>query len=534
MDDEVLTRNQKAPVGATALGRARLSSFRSGAAELDAEALRKVVEHSPQGIAVVDSVRERCVYMNPAGRAALGRSWRGVLGSAPAFLLAPYADAQASSPFTAVLGTRLIEYSATGVRVSDRELRVVHFRDVTRSRQRERHLAAFNRTSASIAFAGPLSTVLDRLADEVRLATGMSSCTFLLMDDDGNLRQAGMGGHGYPGVPDYAERLEACRDLGAPLLSLSAFTDRRAVVAPGWRQTTLSDPRFAPLHDITTTASWNTLATVPVISRGNVIGVLNGFYDDVTERDEEDRSFLTAIADQAAVAVENARLVGAMESKAALDERHLLARDLHDSVNQALFSMTLQARALEVGVAGGLLTDDSVGRRLAEVRELTEGALAEMRALIFQLRPSALREEGLVSAVRKHAAAVAAREGLKVRIEAQCDAVLMDSAIEEQVFRVVQEALHNIVKHAGAAHVRIAFAEDPHHAAMLEVVIDDDGKGFDVAADYPGHLGLQSMAERIAQISGTFNVSSRTGATRIRARVPLGGATISTETLSHG
>lgn len=497
----------------------RRASAALSAGDVDPEVLGQVVEQSPQGLAVMDSVGGSCLYVNPAGRAVLGAGSSGT-ARAPGFLTGPGPDAHDPGPFTATLGARFVEYSATGVRVRDRELRVVHFRDVTRGRQRERHLAAFSRTSASIAFAGDLHTVLDRLTDEVRIATGMSSCTFLLMDDRGNLRQAGMAGQGYPGVPDYAERLEACRGLGAPLLSLYAFSGRRAVVAPNWRETTLSDPRFEPLHDITASASWNTLATVPVVSRGTIIGVLNGFYDD-NEPDEEDQSFLTAIADQAAVAVENARLVGALESKAALEERHLLARELHDSVSQALFSMALQARALEIGAAGGVLTQEDVRRGLTEVRELTEGALAEMRALIFQLRPSALREEGLGTAVRKHAAAVAAREGLDVAVRADCEELLLDAAVEEQVFRIVQEALHNIVKHAYATAVRICLCEDPDQSGVLAVVIEDDGKGFDVTADHPGHLGLESMAERVAQVNGSIEISSRSGATRVRATIPL-------------
>lgn len=479
------------------------------------EVLARVVEEAPGGIAVADAATQEYVYLNPSGRdLLLTQQGRTEPRSIPAFGLT------AEEMVTFALGNRELEHRTTAVSAGGRSLHVTHFRDVTRGRQRERQLAAFGRTSASIAFAGPLGTVLDRLADEVREASDMLACTFLLMDEGGRLRQAGVATQGYPGVEDYAERLEQCRVLGAPLLSLRAFRDRRPLVVHGWREQSLADPRFAPLHSIAGEATWSTLATVPVIGRGAILGVLNGFYLAGAEPSEEDLSFLTAVADLAAVAVENARLVGVMESKAALEERHLIARELHDSVNQALFSLTLQTRALEIGMSAGRFDTARTLRGLAEVRALTEGALAEMRALIFQLRPAALHEEGLVSAVRKLASAMAVREGLDLHVDGVDVEPPLDPMVEEQLFRVVQEALHNIVKHAGAGRVQVLVRVDPDREDALELVITDDGDGFDTDAEHPGHLGLTYMAERVAQVGGRFSVTSVPGNTRVRVWVP--------------
>lgn len=517
MDNDVLTGGRLPGGGPGSDARLRLSTAHRAPATLDVDSLVGLVDGAPDGVALVDVRHEMYVYVNPAGCRLLEQPLTELVGTRPLFPV----TTDVRPPDDALRHTRLeFEHSTIELSAGPPSLRVVYFREVSRQRQHERLLGAFSRTSASIAFAGPLASVLDRLAEEVRVATGMAACTFLLMDENGHLRQAGMAAEAYPGVPDYGERIERCRALGAPLLSLDAFHDRKPVVALGWREQTLADPRFQPIHDISADASWSTLATVPLIGRGEILGVMNGYYLEGGEPHDEELSFLTAIADQAAVAVENARLLGAVESKAALEERHLLARELHDSVNQALFSLTLQTRALEIGMINGSMAPGLVLRGLADIRELTEGALAEMRALIFQLRPAALREEGLVLAVRKLAAAVAAKEGTDVRVEGPTDKLPIDQLAEEQLFRVVQEAVHNVVKHAGATSIVISIDANSYRPDTLNLTIRDDGGGFDSTAQHPGHLGLQTMAERIAQIGGTFTLHSHAHGTTVQAAVP--------------
>src|SRR6185369_14786037 len=136
---------------------------------------------------------------------------------------------------------------------------------------------------------------------------------------------------------------------------------------------------------------------------------------------------------------------------AAGEERAHLARELHDSVTQALFSMTLVSRSVEM-----LLEKDPAGARdqLAQLRELQREALAEMRALIFELRPGNLEQDGLSRALRTHTAALQGRIGLPVVVESALDERL-PLAVEEVLYRIAQEALHNVVKHAGARQVRV-------------------------------------------------------------------------------
>jgi signal transduction histidine kinase len=220
------------------------------------------------------------------------------------------------------------------------------------------------------------------------------------------------------------------------------------------------------------------------------------------------------------VAVENARLYAQGRQWAAAEERARLARELHDSVTQALFSMTLHARTTHMYLEReGIDPTSPLALSVRQLSDLTQGALAEMRALLFELRPGALREEGLVAALRKQAAALTAREEVKVDVQAPPGRISLDERVEEQLYRLSQEALHNVVKHAQATHVQLclSLAED---AVTLEVT--DNGVGFDPAERHPGHMGLSTMAERAASLGGDLEVRSTPGnGTVIRVAVPM-------------
>jgi signal transduction histidine kinase len=197
------------------------------------------------------------------------------------------------------------------------------------------------------------------------------------------------------------------------------------------------------------------------------------------------------------------------EGERAALERQRIARDLHDSVSQSLFSTTLHVRTAQHALAReGLDSTGPVGAELGEIGQLTRGALAEMRALIFELRPGALAEEGLVTAVTKQASALSARAGLAIEVDGPDERLPLEPEVEEQLYRLVQEALANVVKHARAssATVRIAAKDD---TVLMEV--SDDGRGFDPAAVGPEHFGLRSMRGRVADLGGRLEVTSAPG-----------------------
>jgi Na+/proline symporter/two-component sensor histidine kinase len=207
---------------------------------------------------------------------------------------------------------------------------------------------------------------------------------------------------------------------------------------------------------------------------------------------------------------------------AALEERHRLARELHDSVSQALFSMTMHTRAVELAVErDGGDPEGRVARGLAELRRLTQGALAEMRTSIFQLRPAALHEVGLVAALRERAEAITTREGIEVRVHAPAERLPLDARAEEEILRLVQEAMQNSVKHAGASRIDIRLVEPADETGALLIEISDDGTGFDPDIARPGHLGLRGMRERTEQIGGRLTIDSAPGRpTTVRAVLP--------------
>jgi signal transduction histidine kinase len=215
------------------------------------------------------------------------------------------------------------------------------------------------------------------------------------------------------------------------------------------------------------------------------------------------------------IAVENAHLLVEVRGKAALEERQRLARELHDSVSQALYGIALGAKT-----ARKLLDQnpDRAAAPLDYVDSLAEAGLAEMRALIFELRPESLESEGLVSALEKQAAALRARHGINVETD-PCDEPNVPLEGKEALYRIAQEALHNTIKHARASRIQIRIQCSSDHVALE---ICDDGIGFDPRGNFPGHLGLHSMRERIERLGGTLAVESAPGkGTEIRAWMPI-------------
>ncbi len=236
-------------------------------------------------------------------------------------------------------------------------------------------------------------------------------------------------------------------------------------------------------------------------------------------------ALVTGLAGHAAFALENARLnrrllatrAQAAELAAGRERAHL-AQELHDSVTQALFSMTLTARSAEI-----LLERNpaAVREKLAELRELSQEALAEMRSLIFELRPGNVAEEGLASALAKHVAAVQGRTGLPVTLDVRYPARL-PLELEETLYRIAQEALHNVVKHAAAGHVRV---EVSIQGGVAGLTVEDDGVGFDPGAVETDHLGLAGMRTRLERLGGRLVVISRQGkGTRLLATIPMPGS----------
>ncbi|MEJ7803653.1 MAG: histidine kinase, partial [Candidatus Limnocylindria bacterium] len=218
---------------------------------------------------------------------------------------------------------------------------------------------------------------------------------------------------------------------------------------------------------------------------------------------------------------ERERLEGDLRSHAAelaaSQERAHLARELHDSVTQALFSMGLTLRTLELLLE---TNPEAAQGKVEELRELQRDALAEMRALIFELRPSSLESDGLVQALRTHATAVQRRTGLTIVVDAEViDRLPLPT--EEALYRIGQEALHNVVKHANASNAALRIVTD---GERVRLSVTDDGIGFAPDQVPRGHLGLIGMRQRADLVGGELRVESKAGGTLIEADVPAGAA----------
>src|SRR5207302_1246180 len=200
---------------------------------------------------------------------------------------------------------------------------------------------------------------------------------------------------------------------------------------------------------------------------------------------------------------------------ASLQERQRLARELHDSVSQALYGIGLGAytakETLESDPEQALASIDYI-------LTLTEAGLAEMRALIFELRPESLEREGLVAALAKQVAVLRARYKLTVEADLGEEPTL---SLERKhtLYRIAQEALNNIVKHARASIVTVRLAEEDHE---IRFEVRDNGRGFEPAGAFPGLLGLHSMQERVTKVGGVLMIESVPGqGTRIDVRLPM-------------
>ncbi|HEU0074804.1 MAG TPA: histidine kinase [Dehalococcoidia bacterium] len=243
---------------------------------------------------------------------------------------------------------------------------------------------------------------------------------------------------------------------------------------------------------------------VPLETNDRVIGMLTVSHNDPNFYTERHAGLVTAVATQVAVAIENARLYEQAQQLAAVEERQRLARELHDSVSQALYGIALGARTART------LLDREPGKAAEPVDyvlSLAEAGLVEMRALIFELRPESLEIEGLMAALDKQIGATAARYGIQVTADLT-EEPEMDLAQKEIFYRIGQEALHNVVKHAHATKATVRFAAD-NGSYVLEV--GDDGIGFDTSQSFPGHMGLVSMSERASSIGAELEVESRPG-----------------------
>jgi signal transduction histidine kinase len=250
---------------------------------------------------------------------------------------------------------------------------------------------------------------------------------------------------------------------------------------------------------------------VPIVAKGTVLGAFYLTNEDDRLFSDADQKLIELFAAHAAIAIENASLFERSRELTVIEERNRLARDLHDSVVQTLFSLALTAEAAKAGGTGDV----------DRVNELAKDALEQLRSIVFELRPADLAADGLIATLTKHADVLRRVFGQDIDVQVVSEKPL-DAEIELELFRIASEAQSNALKHARASRIVMVvdLAGDP---ARIEVT--DDGVGFD--PDSPGirarHLGLTSMEERAAAIGAKLRIDAAPGrGTTVSVELPIG------------
>ena len=256
---------------------------------------------------------------------------------------------------------------------------------------------------------------------------------------------------------------------------------------------------------------------VPMIVDNHVTSILSvQNVEHENAFDESDIRLIQTFAASMSIALENARLYEQARQLAILEERQRLGRELHDSVTQSLYGINLYAEAAAGQLAMG--KDEQLRQSLSDIQLTAQESLADMRLLIYELRPPVLEQEGLVRAIQNRLFLVENRAGVKFNVTSNLESRL-PPATEEGLYKIAHEALNNVLKHANAKNVQVSINRDQ---ASIILEITDDGIGFDpAAAIQKGRLGVISMRER-AQLQGwTLSLESGPGAgTQIRVEVP--------------
>jgi signal transduction histidine kinase len=387
-----------------------------------------------------------------------------------------------------------------------------------------RELAALQDVMAAASESLDLQTVLERSLDRVLKVIGSEVGAIHLLDEmKGTLHLAVARGvrlrpvalestdDVYPQGQGYVERIPP--EVMAKTSSAPAGNGMVSWIVEHGEPLIVSTIAGGPRPLLTIPAEdTQAYVGVPVRARGQVLGVLSVVGEAGRQFDQTEVSLLASIADQIGVAVENARLYQQAEQLAVVRERERLARELHDSVSQSLYSLTLLSEAGRRLVKAGDL--ERVEEYLDRLGEISQHALKEMRLLVYELRPLVLKREGLARALQHRLDAVEKRAGIEARllIDGQ---VKLPAPIEEGLYRIAQEALNNALKHARATSVTVRIHSE---GDIVELEVADNGVGFDPQARADeGGMGLVSMRERAERMGSSLIILSTPGeGTRVK------------------
>lgn len=392
------------------------------------------------------------------------------------------------------LHARTLELAAQG---SELELRV-------------REVYALNRSAAALNLSLDLDTVLQSIVDGA--AELMSTDLSAIYQWDPATDE--MRGRIAAGVNRALLSRIATSVSMAPDLVSRIAAERRPVIVEDM------DAPSAPVPGGVLSAAMEhgirAALAVPLVARDRLYGYLATYYGAPRRFSDHEIVLLSTFAEQAATALENARLYAEARRLAAVEERNRIAREIHDTLAQGLSGLVLQLQGVDRYVTDdpGLAKDE-----LREAIRLARHTLQEARRSVWEFRASALDQVSLEDAVRAEAE-VLAEAGIEADFGLEGEATALGAEAEHNLYRIAQEALANVRRHSSARRVRVTLRYLPE---AVELVVEDDGVGFSTAREVEaGHFGLMGMRDRARLVGGTLNVESTPGlGTRIQATIPI-------------
>jgi two-component system NarL family sensor kinase len=261
-------------------------------------------------------------------------------------------------------------------------------------------------------------------------------------------------------------------------------------------------------------------ASIPLYVHGRKLGVLNVVSTDYHKLSADDLRLLYTVGDLVSIAIERARLFARSVDMGAVEERNRLAREIHDTLAQGLAALTLQLETADALVEAGAEAERT-RQVLQQALALTRASLDEARRSVLDLRAAPLEGRTLAEALTTLAETEGAGAGLIVTVEVVSGSRPLPARVEAGLYRIAQEAITNVVRHAAARHLTARLTTQP---AQVQLTITDDGRGFDPGQVPVNRYGLVGLNERAKLLGGRLTVQSSPGAgTRLDVVVPLGG-----------
>lgn len=511
------------------------------------EVLIDMIEQSSYGVCITGD-DHTWLYLNPAGAELIGKPFEHLAGTdyllsfppherdALLALEAEQRDGDTEFYTNTVVrddGTeREMTWSGTVAQTHLGEVAPAIFHDTSGIRRAKREADALVTAAARLAAGTDTRAVVDALAGAAVATTRAVTCVVLVAADaltgngSGPLTVLALNA-GSGDEQEASTRTTLDEELDRICLHLddlpggALLTGRRPVLLGNHRSRLLSAPQTSDLAGMLTNQPWEGSALVPLRIDGRVVGCLAALLPaEVRSPSEEETEFWSSLADQAGAALTRERLRAQAGAAGAASERSRIGRDLHDSVSQGLFALRQRAELIERALDSG---DEALLHAAATgLKDVSQEAIADMRVLLDELRPTAAGGHDVVDALRQLAEQVVDRNGLHVEVcldpAAAQRAAALDGDVQEHLRRVAGEALHNTVKHADAHRATVSLGIDKTGQLVLSVC--DDGRGLDAGAG-TGH-GLKTMRERMTLCGGSLTLRRPAGGgTEVVARLPL-------------